>query len=147
MFGVQGDLYHPSKILSEPEWQNFDTAVMSMALHHVADPIDMLRRLKQRLRPGGTLIIVEFLGKEGAKGSGENDTENMVEVIHKQKIWPGFTTGKLESNMKTAGFEKFEVRVLDEPARIPAEARGEDFGEEQWAFFAKAVVASESASL
>ena len=142
MSALHGDLYHPSPEMSEPEWRDFDLAVISMALHHVKDPIDMLRRLKERLRPGGMLVVVEFLGKEeGSSVVGkEYDADKMVEVPGNQKIWPGFTTGNLEGNLKTAGFGGFDVRVLEEPARIPKSARGEGFGEEQWCFFAKAVV-------
>lgn len=147
MFGIQGDLYHPSENMNGPDWENFDVAVISMALHHVADPIDMLRRLRQRLRPGGVLIVVEFLGKEEeAKGSEGYDPRNMVEVVHKQKIWPGFTTGNLEGNMKRAGFEDFEVKKLETPAYVPPEASGGRMDTEMWPFFAKATVA-ESASL
>lgn len=142
MFAVHGDLYHPSPEMTGPEWEGFDLAVISMALHHVKDPVDMLRRLKERLRPGGTLVVVEFLGKEEESSviGKEYDTDKMVEVLGNQKIWPGFTTGNLEGNLNTAGFGGINVRVLDEPARIPENARGEGFGEEQWCFFAKAVV-------
>ena len=33
-----------------------------MVVHHVADPVATLRRLGGLLRPGGTLVVVEFGG-------------------------------------------------------------------------------------
>lgn len=144
MYAVQGDLYHRTPEMDGHEWEGFDLAVISMALHHVKDPVDMLRRLSERLRPGGTLVVVEFLAKaeEGhkAQGTNEYDPEKMVEVPGNQRVWPGFTTGNLKGNLQSAGFVGFDVRVLDEPAHIPKSARGEGFGEEQWCFFAKATV-------
>lgn len=142
MLAMHGDLYTPTDEMSRPEWHDFDLAIISMALHHVRDPVDMLRRLRERLRPGGTLIVVEFLGKkdELAQEVRSYKPEGMVEVVGKQKIWPGFTTGNLQADLEKAGFEGFDFRVLDEPARIPESARGPNFGGEQWCFFAKAMV-------
>lgn len=144
MLGIQGDLYSPTEEMSSAEWSNFDLAITSMALHHVRNPVDMLRRLKARLRPGGTLVVVELLGKEQEpKKGGQYDLSDMVEVHSQQRIWPGFTTGNLESDCKTAGFEGFEVKMLKEPANVPESARGPNFDGEQWCFFAKAVVPEE----
>jgi SAM-dependent methyltransferase len=39
-----------------------DVAWASMVVHHVADPVATLRRLGGLLRPGGTLVVVEFGG-------------------------------------------------------------------------------------
>lgn len=138
---IHGDLYEPTEEMASSEWNGFDVAVISMALHHVRDPVEMLRRLRERLRPGGTVVVVEFLGKEKDAPSGKEKYEQsgMVETGNKQRIWPGFTTGNLEADLETAGFEGFEVKVLEEPAHIPESVRGEAFGGEQWCFFAKAV--------
>lgn len=143
MLAIQGDLTAPSEELSGSEWRDFDMAIISMALHHVRDPVEMLQRLRERIRPGGTLVVVEFLGREieADKEDSEYDADNMVEVHGNQKIWPGFTTGRLEGNLSKAGFEGFDARVLEEPARIPASARAaDDKVEEKWCFFAKAMV-------
>ncbi|KAL3475918.1 hypothetical protein BJX99DRAFT_258996 [Aspergillus californicus] len=60
MFAIQGDLYDPQPVLNQ-DWTDFDTCIISFALHHTKDPVDMLTRLRQRLRKGGTLVIVDFL--------------------------------------------------------------------------------------
>lgn len=140
MLAIHGDLYEPTQEMASPEWRNFDIAIISMALHHVKDPVDMLRRLKDRLRPGGTLIVVEFLGKKENEGGRQYDPENMIEVYGNQKIWPGFTTGNLQADLSKAGFEGFEVGVLEEPAHVPESASRGQFGGELYAFFAKTQV-------
>lgn len=54
---VEGDLDHelPPLPLADLVWA-------SMVVHHVADPVATLRRLGRLLRPGGTLVVVEFGG-------------------------------------------------------------------------------------
>lgn len=37
----------------------FDLVWLSMALHHVGDEVGALERLRPRLRPGGTLVVIE----------------------------------------------------------------------------------------
>ena len=143
---MYGDLYSPTEEMNSSAWHNFDLAIMSMALHHVKDPVEMLRRLKQRLRPGGTLVIAEFLGKkEVSEKQRQYDPNEMVEVVGKQRIWSGFTTGNLEADLTTVGLEGFDVRILEEPSHVPWSARREHFGGEQWCFFAKAVAPAETA--
>ena len=61
MFAIQGDLNDPQLVLSEPEWSEFDAAIISMALHHVKDPVGFLSRLRKRVRRGGALVVVDFL--------------------------------------------------------------------------------------
>lgn len=55
--GVAGDLEHEL-----PQLPPADLVWASMVVHHVADPAATLRRLGDLLRPGGTLIVVEFGG-------------------------------------------------------------------------------------
>ncbi len=52
---VEGDLEH-----SLPHMPAVDLVWAGMVLHHVAKPLDTLRRLHAVLRPGGTLVMVEF---------------------------------------------------------------------------------------
>jgi SAM-dependent methyltransferase len=44
-----------------PEWQNFDIAAVGFGFHHFEDVTHSARMLKERLRPGGVLIINDFL--------------------------------------------------------------------------------------
>ncbi|KAL9598027.1 MAG: hypothetical protein Q9219_004783 [cf. Caloplaca sp. 3 TL-2023] len=60
------------------EWSDFDVVVMSMTLHHVGDPAAAVAKLVERLRPGGSLVIVDWgLGREEAgPGSGDGERSN-----------------------------------------------------------------------
>ncbi|KAF1940679.1 S-adenosyl-L-methionine-dependent methyltransferase [Clathrospora elynae] len=63
--GVVGDLFdksHPSPAEFESaEWWGFDVAAVGFAFHHFADVAYAAGQLKARLRPGGVLVISDFL--------------------------------------------------------------------------------------
>lgn len=54
---VEGDIEHDL-----PPLQPADVVWASMVVHHVADPVATLGRVAGLLRPGGTLVLVEFGG-------------------------------------------------------------------------------------
>jgi SAM-dependent methyltransferase len=59
---VVGDLFDkqdPSP--TGAEWDGFDLATASFAFHHFEDVVHAARCLKERLRPGGVLMINDFL--------------------------------------------------------------------------------------
>jgi SAM-dependent methyltransferase len=62
---VHGNLFdkaEPSPAdFSGPEWQNFDIATVGFGFHHFEDVTHSARMLKERLRPGGVLVINDFL--------------------------------------------------------------------------------------
>ncbi|ROV94867.1 hypothetical protein VSDG_07088 [Cytospora chrysosperma] len=49
---------------------DFDLAVVGLGFHHFDDPALAARRLVARLRPGGVLMIIDFLPHGPAHGSG-----------------------------------------------------------------------------
>jgi SAM-dependent methyltransferase len=62
---MHGDLFDKADPSPEefagPEWQNFDIATVGFGFHHFEDVVHSARQLKERLRPGGVLIINDFL--------------------------------------------------------------------------------------
>ncbi|KAL5438570.1 hypothetical protein PMIN07_011680 [Paraphaeosphaeria minitans] len=59
---VVGDLFdreHPTP--TGAEWAGFDLATASFAFHHFEDVVHAAKCLKERLRPGGVLMINDFL--------------------------------------------------------------------------------------
>lgn len=62
---VVGDLFDKSDTqprgLSGKEWWNFDIATVGFGFHHFEDVVHAARQLKERLRPGGVLVINDFL--------------------------------------------------------------------------------------
>jgi SAM-dependent methyltransferase len=62
---VIGDLFDKSdpspSSLSGPEFWNYDLATVGFGFHHFEDVVYAARQLKERLRPGGVLVINDFL--------------------------------------------------------------------------------------
>ena len=62
MRAVRGDLLAPpGGSLEDGEFYGFDLAVMSMALHHVDDPKAMIAKLIERVKPGGIVVIIDWV--------------------------------------------------------------------------------------
>lgn len=70
MRAVQGNLLDannpsPSELAGD-EFFNFDIAVVGLGFHHFDDPALAAKRLAERLKKGGVLMIVDFLPHEHA---------------------------------------------------------------------------------
>lgn len=128
MYAVEGDFSDPQPQSDQPEWFDFDVTIISMALHHVADPIGMLRQLRKRTKQAGRMLVVEWLRQDTAHllagFSGHHDTANMIETIGHQKVWPGFTTDGIRDMLDAAGFSDVQTKVHPETFRVPAQTSG-----------------------
>jgi SAM-dependent methyltransferase len=62
---THGDLFDKAdpnpKDFSGPEFHDFDIATVGFGFHHFEDVVHSARQLKFRLRPGGVLVINDFL--------------------------------------------------------------------------------------
>ncbi|KAL8811562.1 MAG: hypothetical protein Q9200_001705 [Gallowayella weberi] len=77
MVAVQGDLLSPSRenhggtLFAGKDWFDFDVAIMSMALHHVASPEDAVRALVERVKEGRSVVFIDFVsGSMVRRGAG-----------------------------------------------------------------------------
>ena len=65
MRAYQGNLCNPGDpnppALASPEFFDFDIAAVGLGFHHFDDPKLAARRLAERLKPGGVLMILDFL--------------------------------------------------------------------------------------
>ena len=69
MHAVHGDLMAQNvdaSLLGE-KWSDFDLVVISMALHHLEDPFEGVKRLVNRLKEGGTLLVIDWAQNPKAK--------------------------------------------------------------------------------
>ena len=150
MHAIEGDLLNPSSALNGKEWFDFDIVIISMALHHVEDPKLMLTKLKERVKRGGSIVVVEFLASSWSSSAPSSSTGNgpesiralveehhqqqqgqqqgprtMIETTGGQKIWPGFTVEGLKDLMVAVGCSDAEVRLQPEMSHFPEKQGGE----------------------
>jgi SAM-dependent methyltransferase len=74
MHAAQGDVMVSSgpefEAIKGDEYRRFAFVAMSMALHHVADPASLLKKLvDERLKSGGTLIIIDLAPSNNPAGN------------------------------------------------------------------------------
>jgi SAM-dependent methyltransferase len=64
MRAYQGNLIDPSDpnptAFDSPKFRDFDVAIVGLGFHHFDDPALAAKRLAERLRPGGVLVIADF---------------------------------------------------------------------------------------
>lgn len=82
-----------------------DAAVISLVLHHVAEPQAVILEAARVLRPGGRLLIVDMFKHERL--------EYRTQMGH---VWLGFEREQMQAWLEAAGFERARVTAL------PAEA-------------------------
>ncbi|KAK0656911.1 S-adenosyl-L-methionine-dependent methyltransferase [Cercophora newfieldiana] len=167
MSALTGDLHDTSKtpILDDPEWFGFDSLITSFALHHFDDPICSLALLKARVKPGGTVVVVDWLKKEEEEGDNDEvaegpavvgrgesqmvgtdragtgkrrkyNPENMMPVPM-GRIWPGFSLRDIREDCETTGLTDVNVRIWPEEIELPRMAT---FGGRVTMYISKATV-------
>jgi ubiquinone/menaquinone biosynthesis C-methylase UbiE/DNA-binding transcriptional ArsR family regulator len=78
-----------------------DAAVLSLVLHHVADPPRVLREAARLLRPGGRLLVVDMTPHER-----EEYRERMGH------LWLGFAPETMQTWLASCGFEAVRWNAL-----------------------------------
>ncbi|KAH7191982.1 S-adenosyl-L-methionine-dependent methyltransferase [Fusarium flagelliforme] len=125
MHAVQGDIIEPestpSPELDTPAYFNFDLIVMCLALHHIEDPDNMILQLSKRLRPGGILLIIDWV----------SDRERMdLSKLSVSRM--GFEEGEVKSAYEKAGLDDWSWKLTSTPSPVPREIGGK-----QQLFFAR----------
>ena len=92
-----------------------DVVVASRVLHHAPSPGDRVKELSELLRPGGTLLVIDYATHED---------ESMRE---KADLWLGFAPAELKKFARSAGFDSVHLEPL--PRSLTGE--GED-GHLEW---------------
>ncbi|MGE5558547.1 MAG: methyltransferase domain-containing protein [Bacillota bacterium] len=76
-----------------------DWAFANMLLHHVEDPLLVLKEIRRILKPGGRIVLTEIE---------EHDHKWLKQ--EKSDLWLGFSRDELQEWFKEAGFKHAEVR-------------------------------------
>lgn len=93
MIAVRGDLFadpveETDPPLPEERLQNFDLVALCMALHHMEDIQMAISKLASRLRPGGTLLVIDWAQINGATPAQKEFMEDVQSGKIPDKITP-----------------------------------------------------------
>ena len=144
---VRGDLLAPIEgQLESQEFYDFDLAVMSMALHHVENPKIMIAKLVERLKPGGTIVIVDWI--PSGRASSDSDNHNNHVYDHSQAdskkdedgqhsgshtiTFDGFSKEQMYNIFREAGCSNNDYVLAASPSEVPPDPTGQ-----RQLFFAK----------
>lgn len=116
MVAQRGDLLSESAStgLSGPEFYNFDAVVVSMALHHFDDAGKALTCLGERLKTGGTCVIVDIVpdhSHDFKQQIREHVNSEAAETVKTH----GFTLEQMRDLFASAGLTNFGYHVFEEP--------------------------------
>ena len=139
MRAVRGDLLAPIEgQLENQEFYDFDLAVMSMALHHVEDPKIMITKLVERLRPGGTVLIIDWIPSGRASSDSHGNHANEKKDGHGQHAgshtisFDGFSKEEMHNFFREAGCSNNDYVLAASPSEVPPDPKGQ-----KQLFFAK----------
>ena len=151
MYAVRGDLMDASGGPLEGQgFFNFDLIIMSMALHHIDDPRRMVAELVGRLKPGGRVVIIDWLPSDekvthNHGGSSREEPSSHAAgsgAAHHHEHTPhpgahtvsvdGFSNEQMQSMFKEAGCSSSDFVLAESPSQVPPDPKGQ-----KHLFFAK----------
>ena len=88
---VESDLLH-----TPLETESVDAAICILVLHHIDNPVDVLKEMMRFLKPGGPVLILDMISHEH---------ESYRRTMGHRHL--GFTLKQIASFTKSAGFQQF----------------------------------------
>lgn len=132
MHAVRGDLLAPADgLLGSQDLHNFDLIIMSMALHHVDEPNKMIAKFVERLKPGGTVVIIDWIPKAPETDTGTASDHRQHSAQHTISF-DGFTKEQMQSMFSEAGCVSTDFVLAESTSKVPPDLSGE-----RQLFFAK----------
>jgi SAM-dependent methyltransferase len=107
MHATLGNLLDPATpnppSLSGPEFHDFDIAAVGLGFHHFDDPNLAAKRLAERLKKGGALMIVDFMPHEHFHGHDEGHGHGHAHPAAKTVMHMGFSEEEIRKVFEGAG--------------------------------------------
>lgn len=121
MFAHEGDLLSPSAAICTPDLHDFDLAITSMALHHMPDAEAVLSALVGRVRPGGTVAVIDWAPATDDKvpwgDTSKHEASHTVHVESREMLaWENILPmlGRMGCDLSTAYYA-----VMGEKSHMP----------------------------
>lgn len=130
MHARQGNLLEEPEKFEDPDLFGFDVALISMSLHHVENAPKMIEKLAERLRPGGSLVVIDWVSPQESGCGFPPKPAHLpaVETI----TYHGFTEKQMLDMFNAAGLTDIGYKWHPERSKGPKEIGGE-----QQLFFAR----------
>jgi ubiquinone/menaquinone biosynthesis C-methylase UbiE len=142
MYAIKGDLQSPMAELNYPDLHGedffgFHTIIMSMGLHHIHNPQEMLMKLVERLKDSGVVIIIDWVSQHEKldQHSISKKSHDVDPRSHSDKhghhsalhsiAHAGFSEDQMHRMLKKAGCSDVDYVLLPEPSRVPSEIGGQ----------------------
>ncbi|MDA0372698.1 MAG: metalloregulator ArsR/SmtB family transcription factor [Planctomycetota bacterium] len=83
-----------------------DAALAHMVLHYVASPAEAVREMARSVRPGGRVVIVDFVHDDEER---PRDREWMRKDLG--MLWPGFAPARVRGWLAHAGLSEIDIQI------------------------------------
>jgi SAM-dependent methyltransferase len=112
--------------LSEEELNGFDLVAICMTLHHIEDIELATKRLAERLRPGGVLLVIDWAKPdEFSKGTGLEAVDHGHPSAH-TIAHHSFSKEQMSDLFEKAGCGESRFEVADRLTHLPTDGAGLD---------------------
>jgi hypothetical protein len=126
MRAVRGNLLEPSSEdaaqLEQPDYFGFHVIVVCMALHHVGEPSELVRKLAERLDSDGSLVIVDVVAPSESHIERPQPAPDAGSA--KAVASHGFTRQDMLAMFADAGLVDADVRWYPRPSIVPPQMGG-----------------------
>jgi ArsR family transcriptional regulator len=81
---------------------SLDGVLANMSLHHVPDPHEVIREFARVIKPGGKIVIIDFVQHE-------------YEWLREEEadLWLGFNTDDISRECREAGLERISIKRIE----------------------------------
>lgn len=128
---VEGNLIDPVGVagrLSIPDLSGFDIAAVGLGFHHFESPALTIKRLAERLNPGGVVLIIDLVADDDEEGLKQSKAGHTIKTH-------GFSEQTMKEIFEGEGLEGVGYHIMQKPVKL---GMGEDNLRQKHIFLARA---------